>query len=155
MTGDNILGLENLDIWSKAKDLALMVYQQVLPDLPVESKWNLSQQLRRAVQSIPANIAEGHGRFYYQENVRFCYIARGSLIETYSHLSVAHDLKYLSMEKYNDLQGRIEELVRMINGYIAYLKRSKRGENEPGANTIIRENPPGYLVDIRDQPLET
>jgi four helix bundle protein len=79
MTSDNIQGLETLEVWKMAKDLALTVYKQVLPKLPDEEKWNLNTQIRRAALSISANLAEGHGRFYYQENVRFCYIARGSL----------------------------------------------------------------------------
>ncbi len=148
MADENIQGLENLGIWSKAKGLVLAVHQQVLPQLPAEEKWNLNQQLRRAVQSVPANIAEGHGRFYYQENVRFCYIARGSLIETYSHISVSHDLKYIPDETFRNLKDRIEELTRMINGYIAYLKRSKRGENEPGATPVIQESPSDYFAEV-------
>jgi len=52
------------------------------------------------VQSIPANIAEGYGRYYYQDNVRFCYIARGSLEETLSHLVLAHELNYISTNTY-------------------------------------------------------
>ncbi|KAF0109267.1 MAG: hypothetical protein FD146_311 [Anaerolineaceae bacterium] len=152
MAGDNIQGLETLEAWKKAKDLAMAVHQDVLPKLPPEEKWSLGQQIRRAVQSVPANIAEGHGRFYYQENVRFCYIARGSLIETYSHLTLAHDLKYTSDEIFNRLKDRIEELARIINGYIAYLKRSKRGENEPGAHYIVRESPADYLTQIPEIP---
>jgi four helix bundle protein len=150
MAGDNIQGLETLEVWKKAKDLALIVHQGVLPKLPPEEKWSLGQQIRRAVQSVPANIAEGHGRFYYQENVRFCYIARGSLIETYSHLTLAHDLEYIPDELFNRLKDQIEELVRMINGYIAYLKRSKRGENEPGARYAVQETLADYLA----EPLE-
>ncbi|MEW6094739.1 MAG: four helix bundle protein [Chloroflexota bacterium] len=148
MAGENILGLENLGVWNKAKNLVLVVYQQVLQKLPADEKWSLNQQLRRAVQSVPANIAEGHGRFYYQENIHFCYIARGSLIETYSHLFVAHDLKYISDEMFYDLKGRVEELARMLNGYIAYLKHSKRGENEPGAASMVRELPPEYFAEV-------
>jgi four helix bundle protein len=78
---DNIQGLETLEAWKKANEFALVIYREVLPKLPVEEKWNLDQQIRRAAQSVPANIAEGHGRFYYQDEVRFCYIARGSLTE--------------------------------------------------------------------------
>ena len=70
-----VTGLRRLQVWTRAKDFVLKIYKQVLPLLPAEEKWGLGQQLRRASVSIPANIAEGHGRFYYQDNVRFCYAA--------------------------------------------------------------------------------
>ena len=147
MSSDNIQGLETLEAWKKARAFVLVVYKEVLPILPPEEKWHLSQQIRRAAQSVFANIAEGHGRFYYQDNVRFCYIARGSLTETYTHLVLARDLKYIPDELYNQLKSQIEELIRIINGYITYLKRSKRGENEPGANHAVREAEPDYVVE--------
>ncbi len=59
--------------------------------------------LRRSVQSIPANIAEGYGRFYYQESIRFCYIARGSLEETFNHITLAQQLHYLNDETFQSL----------------------------------------------------
>lgn len=147
MSNDNIQGLETLEAWKKARVFVLVIYKEVLPLLPVDEKWHLNQQVRRSAQSVPANLAEGHGRFYYQDNVRFCYIARGSLTETYTHLLLAHDLKYISDELFNRLKSQIEELIRIINGYIAYLKRSKRGEKEPGANYTIREEPTEYLTE--------
>ena len=79
----SIKSLESLEAWRKSKEFSLRVYREVLPLLPSEEKWNLNQQLRRSSLSIPANIAEGYGRFYYQDNIRFCYIARGSLEETF------------------------------------------------------------------------
>ena len=63
MTNDNIQGLETLEAWKKSKTLALEIYKKILPLLPPEEKWNLNQQIRRAASSVPANIAEGHGRF--------------------------------------------------------------------------------------------
>jgi four helix bundle protein len=156
MSTDNIQGLETLEVWKKSRAFVLIVYKEVLPLLPAEEKWHLNQQFRRSAQSVPANIAEGHGRFYYQDNVRFCYIARGSLTETYTHLLLAYDLKYIPDELFNRLKNQIEELIRIINGYIAYLKRSKRGEKEPGANYIIRESSPEYFVEdiTNENPLE-
>lgn len=152
MSADNIQGLDTLEAWKRLKDFALRVYKEVLPLLPAEEKWNLNQQIRRSAQSVPANIAEGHGRFYYQDNVRFCYIARGSLTETYSHLTLAHEHGYLSPKLYEELKRQIEESIRIINGYIAFLKRSKQGANEPGANYAIRENPAPYLFDSPEEP---
>lgn len=147
MTSDNIQGLETLEAWKRAKDFAVKVCKEVLPLMPVEEKWSLSQQIRRAVQSVPANIAEGHGRFYYQETVRFCYIARGSLSETYTHITVARELGYVPEKLYADLRKQVEELIRITNGYIAYLKRAKIGANEPGARHSVQEEPVTYLTD--------
>ena len=107
MTADNIQGLETLEAWKRAKDFAVKVCKEILPLLPAEERWSLSQQIRRAVQSVPANIAEGHGRFYFQETIRFCYIARGSLSETYTHLVVAYELGYIPQKIYADLRKQV------------------------------------------------
>jgi len=134
----SIKSLETLEVWKKAKDFSLMIYREVIPLLPSEEKWN--QQLRRSSSSIPANIAEGYGRFYYQEIIRFCYIARGSLEETLSHLVLCFELKYIPKELFDSLEQDGEKLTQLINGYVGYLKRSKQGQNEPGANHAIRED---------------
>ena len=147
MTSDNIQGLETLEAWKRAKEFAVKVCKEVLPLLPAEEKWSLSQQIRRAVQSVPANIAEGHGRFYFQETIRFCYIARGSLSETYTHITVARELGYIPEKVYVDLRKQVEDLIRIINGYIAYLKRAKIGANEPGAAYTVREDSAPYSND--------
>src|ERR1044072_9786590 len=137
----SVEGLSRLKVWMRAKDFALLVYKKVLPSLPPEEKWNLSQQLRRASLSISANIAEGYGRFYYQENVRFCYMARGSLEEILSHLTFASEMSFIPKELYQDLANEGDEIDKMLNGYIAHLKQSKQGANEPGANRSLREEP--------------
>ncbi len=62
----SIKNLESLETWCKAQEFALRVYCELIPLLPAEEKWGLCQQLRRSATSVPANIAEGHGRFYYQ-----------------------------------------------------------------------------------------
>lgn len=137
-------GLETLLVWQKSLAFAVEVCKTILPKLPTQEKWSLVDQLRRSSQSIPANIAEGYGRFYFQESIRFCYIARGSLEETFSHLTLAHKLGYLDDETYKRLDTEIVELRRMISGYIGFLKESKRGATEPGANHPVREAPVIY-----------
>ena len=144
----SVKSLETLDVWKKAKDFALRFYREVLPLLPAEEKWNLNQQLRRSSNSIPANIAEGYGRFYYQEIIRFCYIARGSLEETLSHLVMCVELKYIPKTLFDSLEQDGEKLTQMINGYIGYLKRSKQGQNEPGANYAVREDVASYDANL-------
>jgi four helix bundle protein len=141
-------GLDTLQVWQRALDFAKLVCKDILPQLPTQEKFALTDQLRRSVQSVPANIAEGYGRFYFQESVRFCYIARGSLEETFSHLTLAHRLEYISDPVYKNLNSEIQELRRMLNGYIAFLKASKRGATEPGAGTTIREESPVYTTGL-------
>ena len=91
----SIQGLQRLEVWRRSKDFALRIYREVLPLLPPEEKWALNQQLRRSSVSISANIAEGYGRYYYQDNVRFCYNARGSLEETLSQIVLCHEMGYM------------------------------------------------------------
>jgi len=140
----SVQSLNRLQVWARAKDYAAKIYKKVLPLLPPEEKWNLNQQLRRSSTSISANIAEGHGRFYYQDNVRFCYIAHGSLDETFSHLVFCAEVNFIPADLYKELEAEGEEIEKMLSGYIAFLKKSKQGENEPGADRKIREDAAPY-----------
>jgi four helix bundle protein len=146
----SIEGLNRLKVWKRAKDFALSIYKRVLPLLPPEEKWNLNQQLRRASLSISANIAEGYGRFYYQDNVRFCYTARGSLEEVLSHLTFAHGMSFIPSELYKELASEGDEIDQMLNGYISYLKQSKQGAKEPGANSYVHEEASPYKAEAED-----
>jgi four helix bundle protein len=143
----SIQGLKKLQVWVRAKDYAVKIYKQVLPLLPSEEKWSLNQQLRRSSLSISANIAEGYGRFYYQDNVRFCYNARGSMEETLSHLIFAFEVNFIPGALYNELEKEGEEVEKMLNGYISFLKKSKQGANEPGANHVVRERSEPYEIE--------
>jgi four helix bundle protein len=143
----SIQGLKKLQVWVRAKDYAVKVYKQVLSLLPPDEKWNLNQQLRRSSLSVSANIAEGYGRFYYQDNVRFCYNARGSLEETLSHLVFCLEVGFVPEALYKELETEGEEIGKMLNGYISFLKKSKQGGNEPGANYKVREDAGMYGID--------
>ena len=148
----SIKSLETLEAWKKAKEFALRLYREVLPLLPPEEKWNLNQQLRRSSNSIPANIPEGYGRFYYQENIRFCYNTPGSLEESLSHLVMCYELKYIPKSLFDSLEQDGEKLTQLINGYIGYLKRNKQGQNEPGAKQSIQEDIVPYGMDFSESP---
>ncbi|MBG0786107.1 MAG: four helix bundle protein [Anaerolineaceae bacterium] len=132
-------GLNRLEVYTSAQELAAYVYQQVLPLLPVEEKYGLCSQIRRAAASVPANIAEGYGRYYYQETIRFCYLARGSLMELSSHFDLAHSQGYIPDAVNEQLGEKMNVVMKLIHGYIKYLKQSKRGWNEPGASSISEE----------------
>ena len=118
-------GLETLEVWQKAIEYAVEICQNVIPLFPSDEKWALSSQLRRAAQSIPANIAEGYGRYNYQEAIRFCYIARGSMAETKTHLVLANRLGYLDDTTHQDFLARLSEIGKMLNGYIKHLRKQK------------------------------
>ena len=115
-------GLESLKVWQKAISFVEKLYQEVIPLLPENEKYALNSQLRRALISIPANIAEGHGRYYYREGVRFCLIARGSIEEVRTLLHLAKRFGYLKIEDLNKHITNLEEIRRMLNGYISYLQ---------------------------------
>lgn len=132
-------GLETLEIWNKSVDFAVGLCQEVLPMIPQEEKWALSSQMRRASQSISANIAEGYGRFNYQETIHFCYIARGSMAETKTHLILAQRLGYINETIHNRYQARLVELGKMLHGYIAHLRKQKmliKEDYDPDLNYV-------------------
>lgn len=101
-------GLESLEVWQRARKLAVHICKEILPALPPLEKWSLVEQLRRSTQSIPANIVEGFGRYCYQESIRYGYIARGSLEETTSHLCLAKDLGYISEESFEYVESELK-----------------------------------------------
>ena len=131
-------GLESLVARQKSQNFAIEICGEILSLLPAQEKYALTSQLRRAVQSIPANIAEGYERYYYQEGIRFTYIARGSLEETYSHLHFANRMGYLTDDVFMGLTVEIKELRKITNGFINYLRKSKQGLSEPGSEYYVQ-----------------
>jgi four helix bundle protein len=88
----------------------------------------LTAQINDSARSVTANIAEGYSRYHYQEAIQFCRIARGSLMETYDHLSSALDENCITQGQFTELKEKQEYLLQKINGYISYLKRRKQEE---------------------------
>ncbi len=113
-------GLEQLMVWRRALDLGVIICREVIPCLPSVERYALCEQLRRSCQSVPANIAEAHGRYHYTDVIRFLYIARGSLDETLSHLTLAYELDYLVEDTYRKVYNMVKDTSRMLNGYIRY-----------------------------------
>jgi four helix bundle protein len=132
-------GFEALQVWQTAHALRLLVHRRVALALPQHEQWDLARQIRRSSKSIGANIAEGYGRYYFQDNVRFCYNARGSLLETIDHLVAARDLGYIDQSLYAEARNLADSNYRLLNGYIAYLKKRKFGADEPGSAISLPE----------------
>jgi four helix bundle protein len=121
-------GFESLDVYKAARELRKRVYQ-VARTLPPEEKYSLAKQMRDAALSITNNIAEGHGRYNYQDNSRFCRIARGSLFEVVDDINTCEDEHYIRPEQATDLKADAAKVLRLLNGYVSYLQR-KRSEPE-------------------------
>ena len=115
------LTFEDLEVWQKGRQLRKDL-SHIAKKLPSSEKFRLADQILRASRSVTANVAEGYGRFHYQENIQFCRQARGSLFELLDHLSVANDEEYISEEKFAEVKERIFEVIRILNGYVKYLK---------------------------------
>lgn len=110
---------KQLKVWQKAMDLTMEIYRLV-KFLPREETYALSDQLRRAVVSIPSNIAEGHGRGTDKEFVKFLWIARGSLLEVETQLIICNRLALIKVEESKFAQSLIVEVGKMLNALITY-----------------------------------
>ncbi|HEU0063748.1 MAG TPA: four helix bundle protein, partial [Flavisolibacter sp.] len=86
-------------------------------------------QLLNSVRSVTANIAEGFGRFHYQENIQFCRQSRGSLTETMEHVIVAFDHNYINEEILNQVNKSYKNCLKELNTYIKYLQNKKTVSN--------------------------
>ena len=105
----------DLRVYQEAKLLVRDVYS-LLDNFPKCETYALGDQLRRAVVSVPSNIAEGSGRVSSKEKVRFVEIAYGSLTETLCQLDIAHDLGYISDEEFVNEKERINVIGKQLSG---------------------------------------
>ena len=114
-------GFRELIYWQKARQLVQEVYR-ISAAFPTTEQYGLSLQLRRAVVSIPSNIAEGYGRASRAEYVRFLNIARGSCYEVETQLILALDLGFLNEEKAMQSFQLCAEIGKMLNAAIHSLE---------------------------------
>ena len=110
-----IYSFEKLNAWQEAKKLVVEIYH-LLDNFPQTEKYALCDQIRRAITSVPNNIAEGSGRRSLKEQIHFLEISYGSLMETYSQLLIAIDLNYITVESVETIKPRIDDVAKMING---------------------------------------
>ena len=115
---------ESLDVWQECQLFRNQISSTV-KTFPIEEKYRLSDQLIRASRSVTANIAEGHGRYHFQENTQFCRQGRGSLTEILDHLICAFDENYISDNQLSEFRVLYEKWLKLLNGYIGYLQKQK------------------------------
>ena len=113
----------DLLVWQRSMELVKLVYG-LTKQLPREETFAFSNQLRRAVVSIPSNIAEGYGRNSKQDYLRFLNIARGSKNEVETQLQICLMLDYLKPEEAAEAQALCAEVGKMLNALIHSIDNS-------------------------------
>lgn len=116
-----------LETWKQARKIRNII-SALVKGFPIEEKYRLTDQIIRSSRSIGDNIAEGHGRYHYQDNVRFCIIARGSLSETLNHIVTALDENIITEEMFKAFQIEYDQCLKLLNGYILFIKEKKANE---------------------------
>ena len=106
---------EKLDVWQESRALVKSIYT-ILRNFPAEEKFALCDQQRRAVVSVPSNIAEGSGRMSVKEKIHFLEVAFGSLMGTFCQMQIARDLEYISDEQLLDVKAKILQISKMLTG---------------------------------------
>ncbi|MBK6541574.1 MAG: four helix bundle protein [Flavobacteriales bacterium] len=115
-----ITHFRDLQCWQKCREVRQRV-RILVKRWPGEEKFRLTDQIIRSSRGPTSHIAEGYGRFYEKENIRFCRIARGSLYETQDHLITANDDGFIDEDVLKEHFEHVETAIRILNGYLRYL----------------------------------
>jgi four helix bundle protein len=119
---------EELEVYKSAREFRKEMYA-LTRRLPNFEKFELASQIRRAAASLTNNIAEGHGRFHYLDQIRFILQARGSLQELVDDLNVCEDENYLPLPELEKLKEQGWAVLRLLNGYLRWLRDKKTGQS--------------------------
>jgi four helix bundle protein len=112
----------DLNVWIFSHEFVLEIYK-ITKKYPNDERYGLTNQLRRAASSIPANIAEGNGKQSTRGYIQSLYISKAKLNETRYFLLLSKDLEYLDEDKYNDLIKSLDQISKMLVRLIKALKR--------------------------------
>jgi len=122
-----IHSFESLEVYKLARELSHKV-SELIKKLPNNEERNLKGQMRRAKLSMTNNIAEGFGRYHYQENIQFCRQSRGSICELIDDFNECYESEYIDQSYRDQLKNEAYQLIKILNGYIASIKRQKEKE---------------------------
>ncbi len=110
-----------LEVWKEARMLVKLMYLQ-FPQFPKDELFGLQSQMKRAVVSIPSNIAEGCGRNHHKDSLQFFFIARGSAYELETQLYLAFDLSFINENIFDEVLLQIGKVRKLLNGFINYFE---------------------------------
>jgi len=114
---------KNLDVWKTSMQLVKEVYL-LTKKFPKEEMYALTSQTKRAVVSVPSNIAEGVGRQYKKDTLQFLHIARGSLYELETLLNIGLTVEIITEKEFNTIICTLENSLRVLNGFINYNQKA-------------------------------
>ena len=121
-----IESFEDLFVYQKARQFSRKI-AELIKKLPESEKFRLKDQMTRARRSITNNIAEGYGRYHYQENIQYCRQSRGSICEIIDDLIECKEENYIDDGNYLSLKEEAYSLMKILNNYMGYLQRAKKG----------------------------
>lgn len=124
----NYKGYKELDCYKEARQLRIFI-SELVKKIPAHEKFLLISQIVDSSRSITRNMAEGYGRYTFADTRNFFIIARGSVTETMEHLATAFDENYITVKELKMGEEKCELVFKLINGYIAYLDKSKIAVN--------------------------
>ena len=120
----DIRSFEDLEVYKLAREFSRKV-GKLIQKLPPVEDYNLKGQMRRAKLSVTNNIAEGYGRYHFQENMQYCRQSRGSICELIDDFNECYDNGYIDQGYRDELKSDAYQLIKVLNGYIASIKRQK------------------------------
>ena len=132
---------EDLEVYKAARLFRKEMYSlaRTLPDF---EKYGLCSQIRRAAVSLTNNIAEGHGRYHYADQIRFLLQARGSLQELIEDINVCEDENYTKVSRANEMKQQGWSVLKLLNGYLRHLR-----DAQPGKSPALREIAIPYRIE--------
>ena len=112
---DKKYNYKNLEVYKESKALVVVIYGMI-KQFPNEEQYALCNQLRRAVISIPSNIAEGSGRTSAKDQAHFFEMAYGSLMEVSCQIDIAFDLGYISQDELSQVEEKVDTISALLSG---------------------------------------
>ncbi len=119
---------ESLECWQRCNELKMFLKENVLRKLPASERYELYSQILRASRSATANIAEGWGRYHFKDNIKYLVNSRGSIAEILDHSIEARTCDYISEETMKEIRNQTTRCMKVINGYIRYLRKTNEGK---------------------------
>ncbi|MBN8864743.1 MAG: four helix bundle protein [Sphingobacteriales bacterium] len=124
---------KNLDAWKQGMALVELIYG-ITKDYPIDERYGLISQTRRAAVSVPSNIAEGLGRNHKKDTIQFLHISRGSLYELETLLEIAVMTKYIEESSAMPVRKQLNDCIRLMNGLIRYFENMVEKQGSSGTS---------------------